>query len=39
LEQNVEKEYSLHVGLKANEGKIEIVDGLNQGQEVILSKK
>jgi RND family efflux transporter MFP subunit len=39
LEQNVEKEYSVHVGLKANEGKIEIVDGLNQGQEVILSKK
>lgn len=39
LEQNSEKQYSVHVGLKANEGKVEIVDGLNQGQEVILSKK
>jgi HlyD family secretion protein len=39
LENGVEKEYSVSIGLRANEGKQEVVEGLTEGQEVILSKK
>jgi multidrug efflux pump subunit AcrA (membrane-fusion protein) len=39
LEQGVEKEYPVKVGLKANEGKLEIIEGLREGQVVILSKQ
>lgn len=39
LENGEEKEYPILVGIRANEGKQEIIEGVEQGQEVILSKK
>jgi RND family efflux transporter MFP subunit len=39
LENGSEKQYPVKVGLRANEGRIEIVEGLTEGQEVILSKQ
>lgn len=39
LENGNEKEYSVRIGLKANEGKQEILEGVEEGWEVILSKK
>jgi len=39
LENGEEKEYPILVGIRANEGKQEIVEGVEEGQEVILSKK
>jgi RND family efflux transporter MFP subunit len=39
LENGIEKNYPVQVGLKANEGRLEILEGLAKGQEVIISKQ
>jgi len=39
LENNVAKEVVVETGLKADEGKVEIVSGLSAGQQVILGVK
>ncbi|TAN32683.1 HlyD family efflux transporter periplasmic adaptor subunit [Patescibacteria group bacterium] len=39
LENGEEKDVYVRLGLKANEGKVEILEGLTEGQEVILSIK
>lgn len=38
LENGEEKDYPVQIGLKANEGRLEVVEGIEVGQEVILSK-
>lgn len=39
LENGVEKEVTIKVGMRADEGRTEIITGLTEGQEVILSVK
>lgn len=39
LENGVEKEVTITVGMRADEGRTEIITGLTEGQEVILSVK
>ncbi len=39
LENGVEHDYVVKIGLRADEGKQEIVEGVNEGQQVVLSKK
>lgn len=39
LENNQEKEVTVQLGFKADEGKIEVLSGLQEGQQVIVSVK
>ena len=39
LVNNVQEEKNVTLGMKANEGKVEIISGLNEGDKVILSVK
>lgn len=39
LENGIEKEVVVKLGLKANDGKIEVLEGLTEGQNVIVSVK
>ncbi len=39
LENSQEKEVVVKLGLKANEGNVEVLEGVAEGQEIIVSKK